>query len=252
MSDKAVFNAKTPKINSLFVAKKKPVEELESLLASPFSVYIDFANVRPWSAKLGWHVDPKRLMQFLESFTTFKEASFYQGELEGDKTSHGEIQAIKQCGYRLRTKQVKIMRIPINVTSIKSQSTDILSSFIRKSFLRKLDLETIEYLNGKIYELNRAGTYYIEDRKCNFDVEIGVDMLLDFERKKADIFCLWSGDSDFADPIRELLKNKKKVILFSTARKVSRELNDLKTEGLVIFEISKIRNFICWNKEIKL
>ncbi|PIZ77002.1 MAG: hypothetical protein COY04_00770 [Parcubacteria group bacterium CG_4_10_14_0_2_um_filter_7_35_8] len=33
-----------------------------------FNTYIDYANVRPWADKLGWHVDTKRLMQFLKSF----------------------------------------------------------------------------------------------------------------------------------------------------------------------------------------
>lgn len=38
-------------------------------------------------------------------------------------------------------------------------------------------IENIEYLNNIFRELNSAGVYYIEDRKCNFDVEIGRDML---------------------------------------------------------------------------
>jgi len=49
----------------------------------------------------------------------------------------------------------------------------------------------------------------------------------------------------------KLLKAGKKVFLFATARRVSRELSELRKEGLVIFDIQKIRNFICWNKEIK-
>ncbi|MCK5015843.1 MAG: NYN domain-containing protein, partial [Candidatus Peribacteraceae bacterium] len=65
----------------------------------------------------------------------------------------------------------------------------------------------------------------------------------------ADTFILWSGDSDFADPIDKLIEQDKKVILFATSRKISRELNAMKKKGLIIFEISKIRNFICWNRE---
>ncbi|MFH2018925.1 MAG: NYN domain-containing protein, partial [bacterium] len=86
---------------------------------------------------------------------------------------------------------------------------------------------------------------------CNFDVEIGRDMLVDYERNHVDTFVLWSGDSDFADPVEQLLGDNKKVVLFATARKVSTELSNLREKGLVIFDIQKIRNFVCWKKEIQ-
>jgi hypothetical protein len=66
-----------------------------------------------------------------------------------------------------------------------------------------------------------------------------------------DTFVLWSGDSDFADPIRQLLADGKKVLIFATARRVASELNALQKEGLFIFDIQKIRNFICWFREIE-
>lgn len=65
-----------------------------------------------------------------------------------------------------------------------------------------------------------------------------------------DNFVLWSGDSDFADPIKQLLDDGRKVVLFATARKVSAELNILRNKGLYIFEIKKIRDFICWPRDI--
>ena len=42
----------------------------------------------------------------------------------------------------------------------------------------------------------------------------------------------------------------RKVILFATARKVSRELSALVPKGLMIFDIQKIRDFICWKREL--
>jgi hypothetical protein len=74
-------------------------------------------------------------------------------------------------------------------------------------------------------------------------------MLLD-DKKGATNFVLWSGDSDFADPVQQLLGDGKKVVLFATARRVSSELNALTHKGLFIFDIQKIRDFICWKKEI--
>jgi len=98
--------------------------------------------------------------------------------------------------------------------------------------------------------MNKKGIYAIEDFKCNFDVEIGRDMTIDLERDDADTFVLWSGDSDFHDPLNEILSSGEKAILFATARAVSKELNSLKPNGLMIFDIKKIKEFICWKREI--
>ena len=76
-------------------------------------------------------------------------------------------------------------------------------------------------------------------------------MLIDSERNNTGVFILWSGDSDFTDPVKKLLEAGRKVVLFATVRRVSRELSSLQKEGLVILDIQKIRNFICWNREIK-
>jgi hypothetical protein len=134
-----------------------------------------------------------------------------------------------------------------DVSSISTDSPDILRDFIRKPLLSKFDLKTIEFLNTKLKELNNSGTTYVEDYKCNFDVEIGRDMLLDFANKSAENYILWSGDSDFADPVSDLKADKKKVVIFATARRVSTELAATKAE---IFDIRKIKEFICWKKEI--
>ncbi|NQU77099.1 NYN domain-containing protein [Candidatus Falkowbacteria bacterium] len=76
-------------------------------------------------------------------------------------------------------------------------------------------------------------------------------MLLDHKLSQVDTFALWSGDSDFANPLEQLLDDNKKALLFATARKVSTELNKLGKKGLFIYDIQKIRNFICWNKELE-
>lgn len=158
---------------------------------------------------------------------------------------------IENCKYILRTKPVKVMRLSINASSIRPDSTDILDQFVSRALLRKYEIETIEYLNNKFRDMNKKGEDFIEDRKCNFDVEVGVDMLLDCEKNGTDIFVLWSGDSDFADPLKKLMAAGKKVILFATVRRISRELSDLCEDGLVIFDIRKIRNFICWTRELE-
>ncbi len=245
------FQAKTQKIEMLAKLFPNRIEELEKLFDCYTKVYIDFANVRPWVDKLGWHVEPSRVKQFFDSFSTVKDIRIYNGTLAGDQESEKYNKELtKFYNSSFITKPVKIMRKSIDVSSIAPDSKDILKSFIRPSLLRQLKVETIEYLNQKLGELNKQGIFYIQDRKCNFDVEIGRDMLLSYEKHECDCFVLWSGDSDFASSADQLLKDGKKVYVFATARKVATELSDLVPKGLFIYDIQKIKNFICWNKEM--
>ena len=247
-----MFQAKTERIKELSQKYPDRILELEKIFDKKTNIYIDFANVIRWQDKLKWHIDLKRLKQFLDSFDTINLVKFYSGTIIGEEESEKFIEDIKKMNYDVHTKPVKIMNLSIDVSSIPIDSPILLRDFIRKPLLAKFDLETIEYLNKKLKELNDKGIKFIEDLKCNFDVEIGRDMLLDYEKNGIENFVLWSGDSDFADPINQLLNDGKKVILFATARKVASELNELKKKGLLIFDIQKIRNFICWKKEIKL
>jgi len=247
-----MFTPKTERIKAIAEDKTEVVKQLESIFSKNTRIYIDYANVRPWSVKLGWHVDLKRLKQFLDSFDTVEAVNFYNGYLAGNERSENEKKETENCKYVLRTKPVKIITLSINASSILPDSTVLLDQFIRRALLKKYEISTIEYLNERFKDMNKKGEYYIEDMKCNFDVEIGVDMLLDCERNNAEIFILWSGDSDFADPISKLISAGKKVILFVTARKVSKELSALSERGLMIFDIQKIRDFICWKKELNV
>jgi len=249
-----IFLAKTSRIKRLSEDGQDAsrIPELKGMFDRLTNVYIDFANVIPWQSKLGWHIDIENLKQFLDSFKTIEEVKFYNGTLEHDLNSDRIISTAERCGYTVITKPVKIMKLSIDVSSISMSSPEILKTFVRYPLLAKLDIKTIEYINERLKELNKQGIVHLEDRKCNFDVEIGRHMLRDYDKEKVDNFILWSGDSDFADPIKQLLDDGKKVVLFATARKVSRELNDLRAFGLLIFDIQKIRNFICYKREMKV
>ena len=246
-----MFTPKTEKIKQIAKKNKAVIQQLESILGKSTRVYIDYANVRPWTNKLGWHIDLRRLKQFLDSFDTIEAVNFYNGYIEGNQQSEKEIKEIENQKYVVRTKPVKIMRFPIDASSVSLDSTALLNHFIKRSLLRKYEVSTIEYLNERFKDMNRKGEYYIEDRKFNFDVEIAVDMLLDLHLKKVGTFVLWSGDSDFADPLQKILREGKRAILFATAGRISRELNDLRRAGLEIFDIGDLKEFICWLREIR-
>ena len=82
-----MFKTKTERIRELAEKYPRRIEELERVFDRPTNVYIDYANVRPWATKLGWHVDLKRLKQFLDSFDTIRSIKLYQGTLTGDAES---------------------------------------------------------------------------------------------------------------------------------------------------------------------
>ncbi|MCD6134771.1 MAG: NYN domain-containing protein [Candidatus Omnitrophica bacterium] len=243
-----MFNAKSNRIDELAKLYKNRINELETIFDKRTNVYIDFANIIHWQDKLGWHIDLKRLQQFLHSFDTVGDIKFYNGYIPNDPKSNKVIEKARKRGYIVITKPVKFIKLSIDASSVSPHSTELIKQFVRNTLLRKLNVETIEYLNKRLKELNQQGIKVLEDRKCNFDVEIGVDMLLDFHISKLENYILWSGDSDFAGPIEQLLEKGKKVVLFATARRVATELNDLRSKGLLIFDIQKIRNFICYKK----
>ena len=195
-----MFTSKTIRIKKIAKVNSDSIKQLEGLFKGNTNVYIDYANVRPWAFKLGWNIEFKRLRQFLRSFDNIGDINIYDGTLEGDKNSEKsceEKRLVFKDGFK--TKPVKIMKHSIDYTSIKSTATDLLEQFIRRCLIRKYDIETIEFLNLKFKDMNNKGKFFIEDRKCNFDVEIGVDMLMDFERNDITTYVLWSGDSDFYD-----------------------------------------------------
>ncbi|TSA44055.1 NYN domain-containing protein [bacterium] len=242
-----MFIPKTDRIRKLATVFPNILKEVDNMFSTPTNVYIDWQNVIHWQDKLGWHISAKRLKQFFDSFDTIRSVSLYTGTLDGNLKSEEDISDLRGYGYRIETKLVKIMPHSIDTSSVPKNSPTLLEPFIKKPFLSVLTIETIEYLNAQLENLNKQGIMHIIDKKCNFDVEIGRDMFLDLAKGETRQFILWSGDSDFVDPIQAIIKDGKKVFLFATAGRVSRELSDLM---IPVFEIKKIKEFICWPKEL--
>src|SRR3989338_3437152 len=103
-----MFTPKTERIENIAKDKQEVIKQLESIFGAKTHVYIDYANVRPWSVKLGWHIELKRLKQFLDSFDTVNAVKFYNGTLIGDAESERFVKDIGRFGYDVKTKPVKI------------------------------------------------------------------------------------------------------------------------------------------------
>jgi uncharacterized LabA/DUF88 family protein len=165
--------------------------------------FVDFANVRKW-AKSFW---PKENELCLTR------------EIDIDKLSKiiGYVSPVKKFFYygHYRKDESLPSSHPVNVKHRKSIFRVDKAS--KAGFtLRTKEIKEISYVDeegtlGKI-------------RKCNFDIEIAMDMLQKIE--KYDTVFLLSGDSDF-DILLQYLKSKGKRIITLCARDfVSRELNN--------------------------
>ena len=242
-----MFNPKTERIKKLAELFPKAISDLENIFGESANIYIDWQNVIHWQEKLGWHFNIRRMKQFFDSFDVIQSVKIYTGTLDSDVKSEGQIKELDDLGYDVSTKPVKLIPISIDVSSISSNSPDILKNFISKNLLSKLDLGTIEYLNGKLLDLNKRGILKIVEQKCNFDVELGMDIQKNIDSDGVKNYILWSGDSDFADPISRIRENNKNAVIFSISRKVTSELNQTK---VLIFDVRKIKEFVCWPKEI--
>src|SRR5437879_2866016 len=74
-----MFRAKTDRIEELSRKYPERIAELELLFDKCSNIYIDYANVRPWSEKLKWHIDCHRLRQFFASFSAIKCLKIFHG-----------------------------------------------------------------------------------------------------------------------------------------------------------------------------
>ena len=186
-----MFKPKTERIEKLAKLFPEIILSMEKIFNGPTNIYIDWSNVIHWQDKLRWNFDLKRMKQFFDSFDTMRSIKIYTGTLEGNRQSEDFIPELKAMGYDVSTKPVKLMKMFIDVSSIPKDSPVILKSFIKKSLLSKLDIATIEYLNNKLEAFNTQGILYIEEPKCNFDVEMGRDMLRDFDNDGVENYILW-------------------------------------------------------------
>lgn len=242
-----MFNPKTIRIKELSALHAETIKTLEGIFDGPSNLYIDWANVLHWQDRVAWHFDIRRMKQFFDSFEDIKSIKIYTGTLLGNKKSEDAVREMRSMGYDVTTKPVKIIKISIDTSSASLDSPSLLKQFIKKSLLDRLDSNSVVTLNRNLAKLNKAGQFYIEDLKCNFDVELGRDLLRDFESNKIKNFVLWSVDSDFSSPLEQMKCNDKKVVIFAISGQVSAELY---STGNYIFDVKKIKEFLCWSREM--
>lgn len=177
--------------------------------------YLDLTNMFHWQDVLGWKFRIEDVVEQLFTFPNIKEIKVYYGLNERDlKNSEAFHNRIKKTGAILKTKPMKF--IPKTIEE---------GMFFQRKTLTLFDGEVKNKIQELIDELHKSGIV-IEEPKCNFDVEMAMDMLDDADKLTAAM--LFSGDSDLLEPLERLKVKGKHIGVVGVRGKVAGELHRTK------------------------
>ncbi|MFH1192198.1 MAG: NYN domain-containing protein [bacterium] len=154
-------------------------------------VIIDYGNVQKWEEELGWKIGIKEL-----------------GNL------------IKYCSYGKKYLRRFYFGSDFGKNEKSSITTMWSAMILNKARMNSFEVvsKRVKYIHDKNY---KAGFV----KKCNFDIEMAVDMIK--ESKNYDIVILFSGDGDMNYVLEYLKSNfNKKIFLFGARGHIGRELYD--------------------------
>lgn len=178
-------------------------------------VYMDLTNMLHWQDTLGWKFRIEDVVEQFLSFSSIKEVKVYYGfnprDQEGSTAFHNRI---KKSGAILRTKPMKFIEKRIHDGMF----------FQRRTLTLFDDLVKVK-ISELTSELHKTG-FTIEEPKCNFDVEMAMDILDDAEKCSAIFLC--SGDSDLVGPLERLKVKGKSIGVVGVRGKVAAELHCVK------------------------
>lgn len=177
--------------------------------------YLDLTNMFHWQDVLKWGFRIEDVIIQLQKISSIKEIKVFYGFNEKNpNTSYALRRRIGKTGATLRTKSVKFIKKTIDEALLFKRSTRTLFDDGINSKLEEL-----------ITELRRLGTF-IEEPKCNFDVEIAMEIMDDLEKISAVL--LFSGDSDLAAPLERAKLKGKKIYVVGVRGMTAGELHKVK------------------------
>ena len=177
--------------------------------------YLDLTNMLHWQDRLGWKFRLEDVIGQLLTFPNIKEVKVYYGlngrDIQNSQAFHNRI---KKTGAILRSKPMKF--IPKTIEE---------GMFFQRKTLTLFDDEITKKIHELIDQLHKSGII-IEEPKCNFDVEMAMDMLDDADKMTA--ILLFSGDSDMVSPLERLKVKGKKIGVVGVRNQVAGELQNIK------------------------
>ena len=173
--------------------------------------FLDLTNMFHWQDTLKWKFSIYYIIKQVLEIRTVKELRIYYGlntrELQKSENFH---QHLRKTGAIVISKPVKWIR--------KEITKDL---FVKPSTLDLFDTNAHTKLDELIACLQQQGIV-IEEPKCNFDVEMALDMLDNMD-KVAGIL-LFSGDSDLKEPLERFKLKGKHIYIFGVRGQVAKEL----------------------------
>lgn len=177
--------------------------------------YLDLTNILYWQDTLGWRFRIEDVVAQLLAVPNIKEVKVYYGfNPHDEKNSKAFHDRIKRTSAILRAKDMKF--IPKTIEE---------GMFFQRKTLSLFDDAVKAKIGELIDELQKSGIA-IEEPKCNFDVEMAMDMLDDAGKFAAAL--LFSGDSDLKTPLERLKVQGKHVGVVGVRGKVASELYQIK------------------------
>jgi uncharacterized LabA/DUF88 family protein len=191
--------------------QEKLVKLIQDNKETSVIAYFDLTNMFHWQGTLKWQFSVYHIIKQVLSIKQVKEVRVYYGinerQLEKSQRFH---QRLRESGAILVTKPVKWIKKDIDR-----------NLFVKSFTLNRLDQNAHSKLDEFIAYLH-AQKIKIEEPKCNFDVEMALDML-DAADKVSGLF-LFSGDSDLHNPCERLKLKGKKIYVFGVRGQVADEL----------------------------
>jgi len=173
---------------------------LKNYLRGKTAVFMDYANVKSWLIYAKVNLDLKNLyLYFAESGVT--KSFFYYGTDPQNPKTYGFLQKVRSFGYEVITKQVRYYKInllelfekPVNKRILKNLNPQVKSLFLQE--LKRLQKKKVNLFTPK----------------CNFDVEMSLDMIMGI--KTYDTFIIFSGDGDFTSVVKFLRTKGRRVVI---------------------------------------
>ena len=177
--------------------------------------YLDLSNMFHWQRKLKWQFRFEDVISQIQALPSVKEIKVYYGLNERDlQNSMAFHRRIRKTGAILRTKPMKFIRKTIDEASL----------FIR-STMTLFDGDMSRKVSQLVEDIKQTGIV-IEEPKCNFDVEMTMDILDESSRVSGVI--LFSGDSDMKAPLERLKVEGKRIYIVGVRGMTAEELHKVK------------------------
>jgi len=214
-------------------------EKFKFKLKGKTLVCIDWANVYGWQENLDWKISTDKLIEYLLSYKEIFKVNFYFGT-DITKESQDFISSLqkkeeKEERFSVITKEVKYVPVDLDRSYLKSRINNI------KKTILAMDLRKQNIDGSHVKELENLLSQPLRRRKCDFDIEIALDVFRNLEN--FDSFVLFSGDGDYKPLVQYCIENKKQAIIVAQPGSLGKEYRIIPI-GLYICNVRKLRDFI--------